>query len=319
VHRDLQPRNILVSESGQVKLSNFFLATEHQSALPPELLEGNSGFAEPNYMSPEQVLGEPPDPRSDLFSLGVLFYEMLSGTRPFAAPGQHSISQAIRHDPPAPLDPKLNIPPTVERLLLRALEKDPADRFADAGEFELGLRQALEQFGGLPAPEHVVRDRRSHVPPAPHREKPGTGASARILLVALRFYVLVFLCLIGGVVLIQRVFGRAERARPTKQPELALVPQDAARFRAVARPWADVFVDGQKVETTPFAQPLPLSPGVHYVRFEHPNAQPERRRIEASAGQNVFLDIEMKLNVSEPEAPAELLPQRGPDAGDDSP
>src|SRR5689334_5199284 len=78
VHRDLIPKNVMVSKRGEIKLMNFALAVDERMPTAPELLDGSTGYLGPVYMSPEQILGEPADPRSDLFSLGVMLYELLS-------------------------------------------------------------------------------------------------------------------------------------------------------------------------------------------------------------------------------------------------
>jgi serine/threonine protein kinase len=79
VHRDVQPKNVLIAQDGSLKLANFSIAFDERMPTAPELLEGGTGYGGPSYMSPEQILGERADGRSDLFSLGVLLYEMLSG------------------------------------------------------------------------------------------------------------------------------------------------------------------------------------------------------------------------------------------------
>jgi eukaryotic-like serine/threonine-protein kinase len=81
-------------------------------------------------------------------------------------------------------------------------------------------------------------------------------------------------------------------------PRRAAAPagtSDRGELLVVAHPWADVFVDGQKLETTPFAAPLELTAGIHHVRLEHPSAAPERREIELRAGQRIVLDVSMKV------------------------
>ena len=129
VHRDVQPRNVLVSRQGQVKLTGFSVAVEERLPTAPELLDGGTGFAGPAYMSPEQLLGEPPDPRSDLFSLGVSLYEMLSGEPPFRAPDERGVTQLIRHEPAPPLGRSIAVPGSLERIVQRCLEKCPAIAF----------------------------------------------------------------------------------------------------------------------------------------------------------------------------------------------
>src|SRR5690606_26499864 len=168
VHRDIQPRNIIISSTGELKLINFFLAAEQSAPPPPELIEGDSGFVLPSYMSPEQVLGEATEPSSDLFSVGVLLYELLTGKRPFDAEDSRTTAQRIRHAAPPVLSRWLdNPPPSIERLMNRALAKLPSDRFANALEMRLVVEQSLSEHGELPTREWIA----GAAPPKPARSQ----------------------------------------------------------------------------------------------------------------------------------------------------
>lgn len=323
IHRDVQPKNIWISREGVVKLSNFFLAAEQSTPAPPELLEADSGFESPSYMSPEQLLSEAPDPRSDLFSAGVILYEMLTGHKPFDASDTRTTTQRIRHEPPPALSRfQTDVPPSVERVVLRALQKLPADRFQTAEEMRVMLHAAWAQYD-VSSPTSVVLDELSRAgvverdaqpPPGPLRPRRAGNYLKRAALVHLSCFVL----LLGGGVLVQRLSPERDRVEPTRVGVLELAPADAGYLTCVVRPWAHVVVDGQRVATTPFAAPIPLRPGVHYVRFEHPKAQTEQRTIEVSAGQHIALEVAMAL----PDLPEELEPdltRAPPDAGDRSP
>ena len=308
VHREVQPRNIFVCRNGRVKLMNFAAATDNRLPTAPELLEGG-GFGTPFYMSPEQVLGEPSEPRSDLFSLGVVLYEMLSGRRPFDAPDSRAATQRIRHDPPRPLGrAAAGIPPSLERVVQRCLQKMPSDRFFSAAD----LGRALESVLGVAAaePEATVaaelsvagldaaarRDSGQRRPVSVSRRAPTLRAAALGLLICL------FLLVAGGALIQYYATRRGNDPQRSGAP-LELVPTDTAYLRVVADPWAHVVVDGQRVDTTPFARPIPLSPGVHYVRLEHPSAPIERRTVRLSPGETVLLDV--KMDVSRARASAE--------------
>ncbi len=150
-HRDLKPANILVTASG-VKLLDFGLAKMGTASAPPnskdatqtmDLTEVGTVLGTASYMSPEQAKGEPTDARSDIFSFGVVLYEMLSGRRAFSKNSAVETMAAIVRDDPVPLDATSNL----SAILTRCLRKSPAGRFQTMNE----VRAALEQATTTPA------------------------------------------------------------------------------------------------------------------------------------------------------------------------
>ncbi len=139
VHRDIKPANIFVGQGDQVTLTDFGIA---KAAWETHLTRTGMLVGTPEYMSPEQARGEEVDARSDLYSLGIVAYEMLTGRVPFGGTTPHAVlHQQIYEPPPSPaaLHPQATGP--VEAVLLRALAKKPEDRYPTAG----GLAQALNQ------------------------------------------------------------------------------------------------------------------------------------------------------------------------------
>ncbi len=298
VHRDLAPKNVLISKRGEVKLLNFALAVDERMPTAPELLDGSTGYLGPVYMSPEQILGEPADPRSDLFSVGVILYELISGTRPFEGPNDRSTSLRIRQNPPPPLTQGgVKVSGGVERLIARCLEKLPSDRIGTADELAAELRHALAQLWDGP-PETVILEALANVGLVQAKAAPQKRAIREVHRTALSSIALGLLLIgLGAVasgIALRRVFGPAEASRRAAAP-LSSPGAEAAELRVVAHPWAHVFVDGQQRETTPFARPLKLSPGTHYIRLEHPNAPAERRTLSMTAGEGVLLEVDMKV------------------------
>jgi serine/threonine-protein kinase len=140
VHRDIKPSNILLTKDGTAKLVDFGITHVVSSTLTQDLGEVGT----PAYMSPEQITGGTLDARSDLFSLGVLSYEILVGKRPFLGTDAVSIAYAVAHAQPIPIgDANPQLPQALNALFDRILAKNPADRFESGKEFHEALGAAL--------------------------------------------------------------------------------------------------------------------------------------------------------------------------------
>lgn len=324
VHRDVQPRNIWVSRAGEVKLANFFLAQERSAPIPPELLEADTGFESPSYLSPEQLLSEQTDARSDLFSVGVVLYEMVSGQRPFDASDTRTTTQRIRHEPPPALSRTApDVPPSVESIIVRALQKLPADRFYDTSEMSQLLQQALTSYGNKPVQSWVkaavLRMDGAAVEEEQALPAPRQSAPPNLVRRALFVFGACSAALIAGGMLIQYSARIGEKDAAPRSAALELLPANPGQLSCLVRPWAHVFVDGQKAETTPFAHPIVLAAGTHYVRLEHPGAPVERRTIEIVSGERLVLEVDMQLPTKPVEAEPDLLKPPPRDAGVRSP
>ncbi len=140
VHRDVKPANIMVGRSGRAKLTDFGVARLETSSMTQD----GAALGSPKYMSPEQVLGLPIDPRSDIFSLGVVLYEMLTRRTPFERPGDSTVFTMLHriagepHPPVHKVD--ASIPVAFDHVLSRALAKKPEQRYQHAGEMAADLR-----------------------------------------------------------------------------------------------------------------------------------------------------------------------------------
>jgi serine/threonine-protein kinase len=140
VHRDLKPGNIMLCADGMLKLIDLGLATSgnHPEAKSPLL---SPAIGTPDYMPPEQVVGKAGDPRSDIYALGTILYEMVTGFVPFRGDNMLAVMNArVAGDPPAPTRLNNKLSPQVEEIILHAMERDPRNRYSSAVE----LREDLE-------------------------------------------------------------------------------------------------------------------------------------------------------------------------------
>jgi eukaryotic-like serine/threonine-protein kinase len=142
VHRDVKPRNVLVDANGTALLADFGIAAPTDARAEPEAV-----YATALYVSPEQAQGRPVDGRGDLYSLGAMLYELLTGRPPFRGDTPEGIArQHVHAAVVAPRRLRPGVSKETERVVLRALEKDPSRRFANAGE----MRRALQAAAGGP-------------------------------------------------------------------------------------------------------------------------------------------------------------------------
>ena len=173
VHRDLKPANALIDAFGNVFLTDFGIAKLLESA-SPRLTQTDAVMGTPAYISPEQAQGQPVDQRSDIYSLGIILYEMVTGRVPFVADTPLAVLFKHISDPlPPPSTIKSDVPEPIEQVILKALAKDPQDRFTTASDFVTAWKHALEQMQApRPAPEAVPPTIVHPAPPPP----PGDGA-----------------------------------------------------------------------------------------------------------------------------------------------
>jgi hypothetical protein len=174
VHRDLKPENLFVTREGRVKILDFGLAKLSRDGSPEEEVTLASGdtpeagdaaateagamLGTVGYMSPEQVRGLPADQRSDIFSFGVVLYEMVSGRRPFARETHaETLTAILKDDPPELAETHPSVPPALERVVRRCLEKSPDERFHSARDVAYAIdvlsSSSLGRSAVLPAPK----------------------------------------------------------------------------------------------------------------------------------------------------------------------
>jgi len=138
IHRDLKPANILISKTGDIKITDFGIAKLTQSSIMTQL---NTVMGSPAYMSPEQANGDSTDERTDIYSLGIVLYQMISGNRPFTGDAKSIIAQHISKVPAQPGEQRENLPKGLTALVMKMIEKDPRARYQSVVEVIEQLRQ----------------------------------------------------------------------------------------------------------------------------------------------------------------------------------
>ena len=308
VHRDVKPANVLVGRGGEVKLADFGLARE----LSDPSAEALGAVGTPAYMSPEQVLGDRLDHRADLFSFGIVLYELLTARRPFEEEPSRTVMQKIRLDryvPPRAV--RRDVPAALERVLARCLEKVPAHRYPATGMLcddlaaFLAARDVVSheaRLVGYLAEVGVLSDDDARAAIGPMTAAWMRPAAQRN---SLRRFVLAQLA--AGAALSLALTGmevarvRKQESAPTPGPR-PVGTAGVGFLRVLARPWAEVSVDGVVVDVTPTARAIPLAPGAHFVRLRNPAFAPEDRAVQVTAEGTVWVDVDLRPSSEEPRA-----------------
>ena len=309
VHRDLKPSNVLLGHGGEVKIADFGIAIESAGVglTRPGMLVGS-----PPYMSPEQLLGEAVDYRSDLFLFGMLLYEMVTGIPPFRESGDDSTDTLLermqngRYVRPRRRDRR--VPRWLSRLIRRCLVGRPPKRIVMAAAVRIRLERHLGRIspadcraeiawylarhGGLRTVDDQTAVRPEALPVPKRRRLPRSarwlvpaGAATALLLV-----------LFGPRFVSSARIPQEPAPLPRSDSFSSWIPihlpgpaPDPARVRFTAYPWAQVRVDDLAPFHTPRAERLDLEPGTHEVVFLHPVFGREVREIELSAGEELVV------------------------------
>lgn len=254
LHRDIKPANVIFAKNGEPILTDFGIAKLADST---GLTASGSATGTPAYMSPEAGRGEKVDERSDVYSLGVVLYEMLTGALPFDADTPYAVIQKHNFEPlPSPRKFRPDLPAHVEMIVIKALAKQPAERYPSAAD----LRDALDAAKStqLSAPTKAMPITPPATPPAQGEAHDLTFAAApppntvvlpprkRSPLPIIGGIVAVMAIVAGGLFVVTRPTDPTPTPRPTQPPNIAMGPTQVAS-------------DGGQATDTPTGTPIPLA------------------------------------------------------------
>ncbi len=296
IHRDIKPANIMIARTGGVKVMDFGIARDTSFR---DLTEAGAGIGTPSYMSPEQVLGDKLDARSDIFSLGVVLYQMVTGKKPFIEDEKKSAMHKIRlenHDGARSVNPE--VPRELNNIIDRCLEKQPRDRWRSAQHMVIALERFLAKHVEMNhharlvlfiKSQGIITDLEAEQYLNPVALGAGAGALQQPNLQArnvVRAGVVAHGVTLGVFLLFLALIHVAPLEATPRTPSLPGTLGRASRrgyLRVDAAPWAKVSIDGKTIGHTPIAKPLELPVGKHSIRFEHDWYEPHIETIELDA------------------------------------
>jgi serine/threonine protein kinase len=257
-HRDIKPSNIILTPDNRIKLTDFGIARIEDPDAAQQTQAGDI-LGTPVYMAPEQVMGQKADGRTDLYALGVIAYEMVTGKRPFGGGNIAAIFRSITHEPPEdPMKTGSFDNCRLAELILKSLSKDPADRFQTGEAMAAALNRCLDA-AAHPFPE--MGD--------PH-EKPARSKKTGLTLAVF------CLCIVAGIV------GYTVMRKPVDEPippGPSLSPVASSTLAVNSTPdGAQVFVDSMFKGITPLN--IPLVPGSYEVRLNLPDYYEWEARVQ---------------------------------------
>ncbi len=325
LHRDVKSGNIMVGTDGGVKIMDFGLALVEGY---PSITEPGVYVGTPEYLAPEILAGERPSVQSDLYALGVMFYEMLAGKNPFKGATPYETINKVLYEKLPPVRKTFpEYPLWVEELVRKLMAREPKQRFGSADEVVKVLRL------------HLVVGRRQVarflLDPSSIQVK-GYDVSP-LYTVPLWLWLLLLLSIVamgvnlvirerkmntpfvggewdtfvvrepgehakgetfvsGGEVSDESATGVAQEEKDTVSREEVATPPDTGEgyLRVVISPWGDVEVDGKIVGRTPIAKPIVLPAGKHVIRLVHPNRVPWEDTVYFAPGDTVRLQVELQ-------------------------
>ena len=290
VHRDIKPANIMISRQGGVKLMDFGIARD--KSYQDDLTQTGTGIGTPSYMSPEQILGDNLDSRSDIFSLGIVLFQMVTGRKPFIEDEHHSAMHKIRlerHPKVRKLNP--DVPRELERIIDKCLAKEPKRRWRSAQALTMALERFLSRHVEMNYHSRLVLLLRNqdiitkleadeYLNPAHARSRafPNSNLAARHIVrrsAWMQGIILAVVMFVVGIIHLAPVGGKA--------PPPAASEIEKSYVRVVVNPWGRVLINGEQKAITPRDEPIEIPVGRHQLTLEHSGFKPHTRTVELVA------------------------------------
>jgi serine/threonine protein kinase len=328
IHRDLKPENVMIDTQGNVKIMDFGIARSMDAGTR---LTG-AMIGTPAYMAPEQVSGKPVDYRTDIYALGLVLYEMFTGSETFRADTAVAVALKQMQEAPAPphdIDP--NIPVYIERAILKCLEKDPAKRFQSVAELEEALR-STRVTGAVVAATPLAA---ASLPSLPSRQPAALMQSPSVLTVRpKRASPLKWIAVVAAAILMALGIVRAMRTTrqaaqieppavspaPTPPAEAFVIPPPAPVETAPATPPEKKIADPMRAKNVAPAKPKPTVPEV-FPRLEWGNRTPQSHPA-APANHDIYIWVgrferedraqNVSKRIEDQNLPVAIKPRKGP-------
>jgi eukaryotic-like serine/threonine-protein kinase len=305
VHGMLEPSNVLCTEHGTVQICDFGHAVLAGGKSQPAARTSRANAGQRRYQAPEQNLGSAFDERADYYVLGILLFHLLSGQPPEGEPGRNHLRGAARSRGPSVLPLAPTTPRALAELIAWLLSEEVDARPLHATSIVETLAKLIDREGygdRSTALGEVFQGGRTDVT-AGTRTARKLGEWRGFTAITVAFLVL-------GAIL-QACAGQKPGFDDLGATPLPMRPTNSGFLRVVAQPWAEVWVDGQMVETTPFLKPVALAEGPHFVTLKHPAAAEDRREILIRNGETMMLEVHFELKIDPDAGSLPLLHDAG--------
>jgi len=289
IHRDIKPGNIMLSVQGSVKLADFGIALVSGSA---DLTTTGQIIGTPSYMSPEQIRGEALGPASEVFSLGAVLYEMVTGSKPFTGPTDVAVTHAIIHKRPVRIR-KLShkTPGRLVRVIMKCLRKRSSRRYATMDELAEALGRALprkasstrEVVSALVARAGQQGNDDMTIPLASPGKPPARGSRAAVVLP------------LGAAIILGLLIWKWDLVKPLMAPSPVPLAVTPVKFTVNAWPWAEVVLDGTSLGYTPRVKPFNAPAGRHTLILKNPHLGERKLTLNLLPGKDEVVSVDMTV------------------------